>query len=239
MQSKLFIDGAWHDPARGGVIDVIDPSTERAFTTIAAGTAEDVDRAVAAAKRAGSGPWAATTGRERAVLLRRIAAGIEAEKDALAELEVRDNGKPLPEAQGDISDTIYCFNLYAKYAEELDERQGEAIAVPDDRFKTTVKYLPAGVAGLVVPWNYPLLMASWKVAPAIAAGCTAVLKPSEVTSLTALELARICHGAGLPPGVLNVATPVPASPPTRTCEKSRLRARSRPASPSPPPPPRM
>jgi betaine-aldehyde dehydrogenase len=206
MQSKLFIDGTWQDAARGGTIDVIDPATERAFASIAAGTAEDIDRAVAAAKRAGAGPWARTTGRERAALLRRIAAGIEAEKDALARLEVQDNGKPLPEAHGDIADTIYCFNLYATYAEELDARQGETIAVPDERFKTTVKYVPAGVAGLIVPWNYPLLMAAWKVAPALAAGCTLVLKPSEFTSLTALELARICEAAGTPKGVVNVVT---------------------------------
>jgi betaine-aldehyde dehydrogenase len=206
MTSKLFIDGTWQDPVKGGTIDVVNPANERVFATIGAGTAEDVDRAVAAAKRAGQGAWGRTTGRERAVLLRAIAAGLEAEKQALAELEVRDNGKPLPEAHGDIADTIYCFNLYATYAEELDERQGQPIAVPDDRFKTTLKYVPAGVSGLIVPWNYPLLMAAWKVAPAIAAGCTLVLKPSEFTSLTALELARVCEAAGVPPGVVNVVT---------------------------------
>jgi len=204
--TKLFIDGAWENAAEGGVIDVIDPASERIFATCAAGTAPDIDRAVAAAKKAGKGPWGRTTGRERAVILRAIAAGIEAEQDALARLEVRDNGKPLPEALGDISDTIYCFNLYATYAEELDAKQGEEIAVPDDRFKTTVKYVPTGVAGLIVPWNYPLLMAAWKVAPALAAGCTLVLKPSEYTPLSALELARICHAAGVPSGVVNVVT---------------------------------
>jgi betaine-aldehyde dehydrogenase len=206
MEPKLFIDGAWTPSAEGGTIDVIDPATERVFAAIAAGTAADIDHAVAAAASAGQGPWARTTGRERAALLRAIAAGIEAEKDALARLEVQDNGKPLAEAEGDIADTIYCFNLYATYAEELDTRQGEPIAVPDARFQTTVKYVPTGVAGLIVPWNYPLLMAAWKVAPAIAAGCTLVLKPSEFTSLTALELARICHAAGVPPGVVNVVT---------------------------------
>jgi betaine-aldehyde dehydrogenase len=206
MEPKLFIDGAWRSAAEGGVIDVIDPASERPFAACAAGTASDVDLAVAAAKRAGQGLWGRTTGRERAVILRAIAAGIEAEKNALARLEVRDNGKPLPEAMGDISDTVYCFNLYATYAEELDARQGEEITVPDARFKTTVKYVPSGVAGLIVPWNYPLLMAAWKVAPALAAGCTLVLKPSEYTPLTALELARICHAAGVPPGVVNVVT---------------------------------
>jgi betaine-aldehyde dehydrogenase len=206
MEPKLFIDGAWISPAAGGTLDVIDPATERVFAAVGAGTAADIDRAVTAAARAGRSAWAKTTGRERAAILRAIAAGIEAEKDALARLEVQDNGKPLAEAEGDIADTIYCFNLYATYAEELDAKQDEPIAVPDDRFKTTVKYMPAGVAGLIVPWNYPLLMAAWKVAPAIAAGCTLVLKPSEFTSLTALELARICHAAGVPPGVVNVVT---------------------------------
>lgn len=206
MEPKLFIDGAWTDPAGGGHIDVIDPATERVFAALAAGTAPDIDRAVDAAKRAGQGPWGRTTGRERAAVLRAVAAGIESEKDRLARLEVQDNGKPLGEAHGDIADTVYCFNLYATYAEDLDRKQGETIAVPDDRFRTTVKYVPAGVAGLIVPWNYPLLMAAWKVAPALAAGCTLVLKPSEFTSLTALELARICHAAGVPPGVVNVVT---------------------------------
>ncbi|MCC7251793.1 aldehyde dehydrogenase family protein [Hyphomicrobium sp.] len=206
MQPKLFIDGAWHDAAERGTIDVINPATERVFASIAAGTAADIDRAVAAAKRAGQGPWARTTGRERAAILRAIAAGIEAEKDRLARLEVEDNGKPLAEAEGDIADTIYCFNLYATYAEELEAKQGEQIAVPDDRFRTTIKYVPVGVAGLIVPWNYPLLMAAWIVAPALAAGCTLVLKPSEYTPITALALARICHDAGVPPGVVNVVT---------------------------------
>lgn len=206
MGPKLFIDGAWVDAAAGGTIDVINPATERAFASIAAGSTIDIDRAVAAAKQAGRALWAHSTGRERSVLLRAIAAGIEAEKDRLARLEVEDNGKPLAEAEGDIADTIYCFNLYATYAEELDARQGEPIAVPDPRFSTRVKYMPSGVAGLIVPWNYPLLMAAWKVAPALAAGCTLVLKPSEFTSLTALELARICHEAGVPAGVVNVVT---------------------------------
>lgn len=189
------------------MIDVINPATEEIFTQIPRGTAEDVDRAVARAQAAlVDGAWRGTTGSERAVYLRAIAEKIEAEKQALAELEVRDNGKPLPEALWDVSDAAYCFNLYATYAEDLDRRQGEVIAVPDARFETRVTYMPSGVAGLIVPWNYPLLMAAWKVAPAIAAGCTMVLKPSEFTSLTALELVRIAREAGLPDGVLNVVT---------------------------------
>jgi betaine-aldehyde dehydrogenase len=206
METKLFIDGQWRDAQGGGFIDVVNPANERVFHRCAAGSAADVDAAVAAAKAALTGPWGRTTGKERAQYLRAIGAAIEAQKQALAEIEVRDNGKPLPEALWDIGDAAYCFNLYATYAEELDKRQGEVIAVPDARFLSRVRYMPAGVAGLIVPWNYPLLMAAWKVAPAIAAGCAVVLKPSEYTPLTALELARIAAEVGLPKGVLNVVT---------------------------------
>jgi betaine-aldehyde dehydrogenase len=206
MQSKHFIDGQWRESAGGGLLDVINPATEQVFHQVAAGNAADVDAAVAAAKAAMQGPWRRTTGKDRAKILRAIAEAITSEQQALAEIEVRDNGKPLPEALGDIGDAAYCFNLYATYAEELDARQGSRIEVPDARFDCRLKYMPVGVAGLIVPWNYPLLMAAWKVAPAIAAGCAMVLKPSEFTPLTALELARIAHAAGLPNGVLNVVT---------------------------------
>jgi betaine-aldehyde dehydrogenase len=206
MESKLFIDGKWCDARDRGTLDVVNPANERIFHRCAAGTAEDIDAAVAAAKVAMAGPWSQTTGHDRAAFLRAIGAAIEEQKHALAEIEVRDNGKPLPEALWDVDDAAYCFNLYATYAEELDGRQGEIIAVPDPRFQSRVKYMPAGVAGLIVPWNYPLLMAAWKVAPAIAAGCAVVLKPSEYTPLTALELARIGADVGLPNGVLNVVT---------------------------------
>jgi len=206
LHSKLFINGAWRDALSGRTLDVINPATEQVFQTCAAGGPEDIDAAVAAAKGAMAGPWRRTTGKDRAKYLRAIAAAIESKKQLLAEIEVRDNGKPLPEAIGDISDAAYCFNLYADYAEQLDGRQGEVIAVPDERFLTRVTYMPVGVAGLIVPWNYPLLMAAWKVAPAIAAGCAVVLKPSEYTPLTALELAQISSDVGLPAGVLNVVT---------------------------------
>ncbi|MDO9383942.1 MAG: aldehyde dehydrogenase family protein [Hyphomicrobiaceae bacterium] len=206
MQSKLFIDGQWQDSRGGGLLDVINPATEQVFHQCVAGNAADIDAAVAAAKAAMAGPWRKTTGRDRAKILRAIGEGIERDKQKLAEIEVRDNGKPLAEALGDIGDAAYCFNLYARYAEELDGRQGAQIDVPDARFDCRLRYMPIGVAGLIVPWNYPLLMAAWKVAPAIAAGCAMVLKPSEFTPLTALELARIAHEAGLPAGVLNVVT---------------------------------
>jgi betaine-aldehyde dehydrogenase len=206
MDEKIYIDGQWVASSGGATLDVINPATEVAFTRIAAATAEDVDRAVVAARRAFDGGWKRTTGHERAAFLRGIAAHIRNRQPELARIEVEDNGKPLPEADWDVGDAAGCFEYYAGLAEDLDARQGEPIAVPDDRFRSSVRYEPVGVAGQIIPWNYPLLMAAWKVAPALAAGCTMVLKPSELTSLTALKLAEISDAAGLPKGVLNVVT---------------------------------
>jgi betaine-aldehyde dehydrogenase len=207
MRSELYIDGRWTAPVNGGAVEVINPSTEEVIHRIAAATAEDVDLAVKAARRAfDNGSWSKLSGAERAKYLRAIAAGIRARQAEIARLEVIDNGKPLPEADCDVGDAAGCFDFYAELAEELDTRPEEAIALPDARFTSKALKEPIGVAGAIIPWNYPLLMAAWKVAPALAAGCTMVLKPAEVTSLTALELADIADQAGLPAGVLNVIT---------------------------------
>ncbi|MCO8646822.1 aldehyde dehydrogenase family protein, partial [Burkholderia multivorans] len=204
---RLFIDGRWVAPARGRSFDTIDPSAETVIAPVAAGTAEDIDLAVAAARRAfDEGPWPRMTGAERAVVLRAIAQHIRDRLPELAELEVRDNGKPLPEAMWDLGDAAGCFDFYARLAEQLDSHVEAPVTLPDSRFSSVVRKEPIGVAGAIIPWNFPLLMAAWKVAPALAAGCTMVLKPSELTPLTALELARIADAAGLPPGVLNVVT---------------------------------
>lgn len=203
----LFIDGQWVKPALGDTFTTTDPSNESVITHVAAATATDVDLAVKAARRAfDDGPWPQMAGAERAVVLRRIAAGIRERLDVLAEIEVRDNGKPLPEAQWDIGDTAGCFDFYADLAEELDVQQEQRVNLADERFSCIARKEPMGVAGAIIPWNFPMLMAAWKVAPALAAGCCMVLKPSELTPLTALELADIAHGAGLPAGVLNVIT---------------------------------
>lgn len=206
MDRKLYIDGAWVAPTRNATLEVINPATEAEFARIGAGSPADIDRAVAAARQAFDRGWRQTTGRERAQFLRAIAAGIRTQLPDLARLEVQDNGKPLPEAEWDVGDAAGCFEYYAGLAEELDQRQGQPVAVPDDRFRSSVRYEPIGVAGQIIPWNYPLLMAAWKVAPALAAGCSMVLKPSELTSLTALRLAQIAHDSGLPKGVLNIVT---------------------------------
>ena len=202
---QLYIDGQWLAPAKGGSFDTFDPSDETLLARVAAATAEDVDAAVRAARRAfDEGPWPRMSGAERAAVLRRIAEGIRGRQQELAELEVRDNGKPLPEALWDIGDTAGCFDFYAGLAEKLDASQEQEIALADERFSSVARKEPVGVAGAIIPWNFPMLMAAWKVAPALAAGCAMVLKPSELTPLTALHLAEIAHEAGLPAGVLNV-----------------------------------
>lgn len=206
MRTKLFIDGQWVSPRRGGTLAVIDPATEAVIHQAPAGGPEDIDAAVAAARRAfDDGPWPRASGAERGRVLRAIADGIRDRLPELARLEVQDNGKPLPEAEWDIGDAAGCFDFYAGLAAELDAGP-EAIALPDARFTAKAVREPLGVAGAIIPWNYPLLMAAWKVAPALAAGCTMVLKPSELTPLTALELGSIVEAAGLPPGVLNIVT---------------------------------
>ncbi len=205
MRSELFIDGKWTAPVKGGTFDVIDPATETVVHKMSAATAEDVDKAVRAARKAfDQGPWPKMSGKERATYLRKIADGIRSRQAEIAELEVLDNGKPFPEADWDIGDAAGCFDFYAGLAEELDDRSEEPVALSDARFTSKAVREPVGVAGAIIPWNFPLLMAAWKVAPALAAGCTMVLKPSELTSLTALELGAICIDAGLPDGVLNI-----------------------------------
>lgn len=205
--TQLYIDGQWLSPIEGGTFQTFDPSSETLLAEVAAATSPDIDRAVIAARRAfDEGPWPQMRGAERAHVLRRIAEIIRERQDALAELETRDNGKPLPEALWDIGDTAGCFDFYATLAEQLDEQREQPVALTDERFSSLARKEPIGVAGAIIPWNFPMLMAAWKVAPALAAGCCMVLKPSELTPLTALELARIVHEAGLPPGVLNVVT---------------------------------
>ena len=204
---QLYIDGQWIAPARGGSFETFDPSDESLLARVGAATAEDIDTAVKAARAAfDDGPWPNLAGAERAAVLRRIAQGIRGRQRELAELEVRDNGKPLPEALWDIDDTAGCFDFYADLAERLDTNRERQIALADERFSAVARREPVGVAGAIIPWNFPMLMASWKVAPALAAGCCMVLKPSELTPLSALHLAEIAHEAGLPAGVLNVVT---------------------------------
>ncbi|WP_299867269.1 aldehyde dehydrogenase family protein [uncultured Roseobacter sp.] len=146
------------------------------------------------------------TGAERAEILQKMGDEIVARTDALARMEVRDNGKPLPEAVWDIEDTAGVFHFYADMARTFDETAQKEISLSMDGFTSKAVKEPVGVAGAIIPWNFPMLMAAWKVAPALAAGCTVVLKPSELTPLTALELGVIAQKAGLPDGALNILT---------------------------------
>ncbi|PAN38563.1 hypothetical protein GQ55_7G172100 [Panicum hallii var. hallii] len=206
----LFIGGGWREPALGRRLPVVNPATEATIGDIPAATAEDVEIAVAAARdafsRDGGRHWSRAPGAVRAKFLRAIAAKINDRKSDLALLETLDSGKPLDETNADMEDVAACFEYYADLAEALDEKQRSPISLPMENFKSHILKEPIGVVGLITPWNYPLLMATWKVAPSLAAGCTAVLKPSELASLTCLELGAICIEVGLPPGVLNIIT---------------------------------
>jgi aldehyde dehydrogenase (NAD+) len=199
---KLFIGGEWVDAASGRTFDSVNPATGEALAQVAEAGAEDVDRAVAAARRTfDEGKWSRMDARKRGKLLYAIADALEGRADELARLETMDNGKPVREARMfDVEGAIECFRYYAGWADKLD---GDVIPVPGP-FLNYTRREPVGVCGQIIPWNYPIQMAAWKVAPALACGNTVVLKPAEQTPLTALELARCAAEAGLPAGVLNV-----------------------------------
>ncbi|MCM2332798.1 MAG: aldehyde dehydrogenase family protein [Anaeromyxobacteraceae bacterium] len=198
-----FVDGAWVAPATGRDLPVLDPSTEEVIARCADGSAADVDLAVAAARRAfDAGPWRTSTAQERGRVLFRLAEKVRANLPMLAALESRNNGKPIVEAEYDLADVATCFEYYGGLATKVS---GATNPVPDDALSLTLKE-PVGVAGQIIPWNYPLLMAAWKLAPALAAGCTCVLKPAEQTPLTVLELCGWLGECGVPPGVVNVVT---------------------------------
>lgn len=200
---QLFIDGQWCAPATPARLDVINPATEQVIAQVAAAGPTDVDRAVRAARTAFPA-WSRCTGAQRARFLHAIARQIEARRDELVALSSRNNGKPLAEAEIDIADVIACWDYYADLAKQLDNRQNTAVALPDPAFESRTRLEPAGVAALIVPWNFPFVTTAWKVAPALAAGCTVVLKPSEVTPLIELELGVIAQEVGLPDGVINI-----------------------------------
>ncbi len=201
---QLYIDGKWVDPRGEASFETLDPATGETIDIIASAGPGDVDLAVAAARTAfDEGPWGATSApRDRATVLFRVAELIRRDRDRLAELETRDNGKPLGDALWDVDEAAYMFEYYAGWATKV---MGSIPPVGPDAMSLVVKE-PMGVAALITPWNYPILMASQKIAPALAAGCTTILKPAEQTPLTAIELARIVEEAGVPPGVFNLLT---------------------------------
>jgi betaine-aldehyde dehydrogenase len=200
---SMFINGEFVASKTNKTFSVYDPSTEEIIAQVPDANADDVNRAVTAAKAAfEDGPWATTTAQERGRVLFRLAEKVRQNLPMLAELECRNSGKPIVEAEFDITDVATCFEYYGGLATKV---VGYVNPVPDNAMSLSLKE-PMGVAGQIIPWNYPLTMAAWKLAPAIAAGCTCVLKPAEQTPLSVLELAKWFDEVGLPKGVVNVIT---------------------------------
>ena len=205
VPKKLLIGSEWVEAASGETFATINPATGEELARVALAGAEDVDRAVAAARSAfESGPWSTMSGEQRGYLLWKLADLVEAHADELAELDTLDNGKPLRVSRkGDLPQAVRHFRYYAGLAGKI---QGSTIPVSlPDLFVYTLRE-PMGVAGLIIPWNFPLLMAAWKLAPALAAGNTAILKPAEETPLSALLLGDLILQAGFPAGVVNILT---------------------------------
>jgi acyl-CoA reductase-like NAD-dependent aldehyde dehydrogenase len=200
---KLLIGGEWVEPAAGGTFATIDPATGDEIGQVGQGDADDVARAVAAAQAALDGPLRKVSPSKRSGLMYTLAELIKANGEELAELESLDNGKPVKSAGFDIAATVNHLRYFAGWPTKIE---GETIpASARDVLCYTLRE-PVGVCGQIVPWNYPLLMAIWKVAPALAAGCPTVLKPAEQTPLTALRLGELALEAGLPGGTVNVIT---------------------------------
>jgi phenylacetaldehyde dehydrogenase len=203
---RMFIDGRWVTAIEGGEIDVIDPATGVVFDSVPAGTAADVDLAVAAARRAfDEGPWPRMTPAQRGKLIWRLGDLVEQHADQIAEIESLDNGKPVTDARA--GDVAFSYELLRYMAGWSTKITGQTIPLSSDQpFHAYTLREPVGVCGQIVPWNFSFMMAVWKLAPALAAGCTVVLKPAEQTPLTALLLAELVEQAGFPPGVVNVVT---------------------------------
>lgn len=201
VMNGVYINGAWR--AGHDVLEVINPATEETLAQVSVGDASAVAQAVDAASAAFIG-WSQSTGRERGALLRKVAQGVSEQREPLMRVQSRNSGKPLFEAGIDVDDVIATFEYYAGLAEALDAEQDRAVALPSDAFSARLRREPCGVVGLIVPWNFPMVTTAWKLAPALAAGCCVVLKPSEVTPLAELQLARIIAEAGFPAGVFNL-----------------------------------
>lgn len=207
--TECFIGGKWLPSASGKTFETINPATEEVLAEVAEGDGQDIDLAVEAARRAfESGPWSRLNARDRGKLMYRLADLIEEEIDELAALESLDNGKPVSDARAaDLPLVIDCLRYYAGFADKI---QGATIPVNGNYFTYTRKE-PVGVVGQIIPWNFPMLMTAWKWGPALAAGCTIVMKPAEQTPLTCLRMAQLAQEAGIPDGVINV---VPGYGPT-------------------------
>ncbi|MET0137318.1 MAG: aldehyde dehydrogenase family protein [Sphingobium sp.] len=202
----LLIDGAWQPAAEGGTFTSTDPATGETLATVSCATATDIDLAVAAARRAFEGPWSLLSGFERAHLMRKLARLVDANHALFTELEVLDNGMPIGIAQMVVANEARLFDYYAGWAERIEgitTTPPAHVLAMGEAFTYTLRE-PVGVVGQIVPWNVPLSMACLKMAPALAAGCTIVLKPAEDTPLSAILLGRLIMEAGFPAGVVNI-----------------------------------
>jgi acyl-CoA reductase-like NAD-dependent aldehyde dehydrogenase len=203
LETRLLIDGRFVAAAAGNAFTVISPITGRPYAEVASAGAEDLDRAAAAARRAfDEGPWPRLAPFERGRTLRAIADRIRGEVDVIAEVETRSGGKTIADSRNEVEAAARVFDYYAG---AMDKYFGETIPMGRGVLDFTLRE-PIGVCGLIVPWNFPINMASWKLGPALAAGNTAILKPASYTPLTAIRLGELALEAGIPPGVVNVVT---------------------------------
>ncbi|QOF77506.1 aldehyde dehydrogenase family protein [Variovorax sp. 38R] len=202
MKRQMLIDGRWVDALSGETLPVLDPCSAQPFGTLARGRAEDVDLAVAAARRALDGAWGRMTATERGRILQRLAQLILANGEALAQLEARDTGKPMAVARADAAAVARYFEFYGGAADKV---HGQTIPYLNG-YNVSVLRIPHGVTAHIIPWNYPAQMMGRTLAPALAMGNAAVVKPSEDACLSALKLAELAMEAGLPPGALNIVT---------------------------------
>ncbi|MCA1573068.1 MAG: betaine-aldehyde dehydrogenase [Acidobacteria bacterium] len=198
---QLFIDGQWVDAESGKTFTTPNPATGENLAEVSEGDKADIDKAVSAARRAFEGKWSKISARDRGRILYKLSKLIEEHSSELAALETADNGKPIREsAYVDLPQVAENFEYFAGWATKIE---GETIPVPGQMFNYTLRE-PVGVCGQIIPWNFPLLMAAWKLAPALAAGNTVVLKPAEQTPVTAMELGKLFQEAGFPEGVVNI-----------------------------------
>ena len=203
MRKRLFINNEWRDGEGSKTLDVVNPATEEIVAEVASADRADVDAAVRAARAALNGPWSKMSARDRGRLLWRVGDALMERADEIARLETLHNGKPIFESrQIEIPAAAECFQYYAGWADKL---HGETIPVRGEYLAYTLRE-PVGVIAAIVPWNFPLLLTAWKVAPALACGNTVIIKPASQTPLTAIALAEIAAEIGVPPGVLNVIT---------------------------------
>src|SRR5881396_1462422 len=203
MRKQLFINNEWRDAAGGKTIEVVNPATEEVIAEVASADKSDVDAAVAAARAALDGPWGKLSARERGKLIWKIGEKLLEKADEIARLETLHNGKPIFESrQIEVPAAAECFQYFAGWADKI---HGETVPVKGNYLTYTLRE-PVGVVAAIVPWNFPLLLTAWKVAPALACGNTVIVKPASQTPLTALALADIARQVGIPPGVLNVVT---------------------------------